>query len=70
MTGRSLTVSLGDLVDLAHGQASRLMRDPEMSSMLATWVVQRVLGRKANHRAAAELVRLAAEPSRPASVGR
>jgi len=65
MTKRGRTVTLGDLVVLAHNQAERLMRDPEVSSMLATWAVQRVLRSEANHRAAAELARLAEEPSPP-----
>ncbi len=43
----------------AHEEASRLMRDPEVASMLAAWVVRRVLRAEENQRTAQALVDLA-----------
>ena len=63
MTRRGRTVSMGDLVVMAHSQAALLMRDPGVASMLAAWVVRRVLSSEANRGAAAELVRLTEEHS-------
>jgi hypothetical protein len=48
-------IQLGDLVVCAHEEASRLMQDPEVASMLACWVVKRVLGAESNRHVAVAL---------------
>jgi hypothetical protein len=49
-------IQVGDLVVCAYEEASRLMRDPEVASMLAAWVVQRVLKAEDNRRTALALM--------------
>ena len=55
MAKRERTIGLGDLVVLAHTEAERLMHDPAVASMVAAWVVQRVLRTSANRKVAREL---------------
>jgi hypothetical protein len=55
MAKRKCTIGLGDLVVRAQAEAERLMQDPAVASMVAAWVVQRVLASSGNRRAVAEL---------------